>query len=80
MPAATATDWLTAAAIGTSVLPLLAAAAVAADHDWHLPHLSPAGVVDTAEHTAAQLRLHAVALLLLLAWHLEPKEPTPRTT
>jgi hypothetical protein len=74
MPAATATDWLTAAAIGTPPLPRLAAAAFAADHDWHLPHVDVAPAAAAAERAAQWARLHTLALQLLLAWHLEPKE------
>jgi len=72
MHAATASEWLLAAAIGTTPLPVLAAAVHYADRD--LPHLSLHGAVNAAEHAAQWTRLHTVHLLLLIAWHLEPKE------
>lgn len=76
MNAATATEWLTAAAIGTSTLPLLAAAAAAAGSDWQLPHLSLAPAVETAEQAVQAAGLRAAAWLLVLAWHLETREAT----
>jgi hypothetical protein len=72
MNAATTTEWLLAAAIGTIPLPVLAAAVHFADRD--LPHLSLHGAVNAAEHAAQWTRLQAVALLMFLAWHLQPKE------
>lgn len=74
MNAASPTDWLTAAAVGTTTLPLLAAAAVAADRDWHLPHVSLAPAAATAEQAVQAACLQAAAWLLVLAWHLGPKE------
>ena len=74
MNAATVPEWITAAAIGTSTLPLLAAAVVAADRDWQLPHVSLAPAVASAEQAVQAARLQAAALLLVLAWHLGPKE------
>lgn len=74
MSAASLPEWLAAGAVGAGTLPLLAAAAFAADHDWHLPHVDVTPAVTAAEHAAQWARLHAVALLLLLAWHLDPKE------
>jgi hypothetical protein len=72
--AASLPEWLAAGAVGATTLPLLAAAAFAADHDWHLPHVDVAPAAAAAERAAQWARLHTVALLLLLAWHLEPKE------
>ncbi|MFC8986902.1 hypothetical protein [Streptomyces sp. NPDC057115] len=74
MNAATTGEWLAAAAIGTSTLPLLAAAVVAAERDWHLPHMSLAPAAATAEQAVQAARLQAAAWLLVLAWHLGPKE------
>jgi hypothetical protein len=80
MPAATATEWLTAAAIGTTTLPPLWLVAHLAGRD--LPHVSldPARAVahrahDAAEQAAQRARVQLVAWLLVLACHLEqPQE------
>lgn len=74
MPAATATEWLTAAAIGTSSFLPIAAAVLLADRDLHLPHVSLAGVENAAEQAALKVRLALAAWLLVLAWHLESGE------
>lgn len=75
MPAATAAEWLTAAAIGTATLPPLWLAAHLAGRD--LPHVSlnPARAAahrahDAAEHAAQRTRLQLEAWLLNLSWHL----------
>lgn len=79
MPAATAAEWLTAAAIGTGSFLPIAAAVHFAGHD--LPHVSldPARAAahrahDAAEQTALKARLRLAAWLLVLACHLETKE------
>jgi hypothetical protein len=80
MPAATAAEWLTAAAIGTTTLPPLWLAAHLAGRD--LPHVSldPARNAahrahDAAEQAAQRARVQLVAWLLVLACHLEqPQE------
>jgi hypothetical protein len=81
MPAATATEWLTAAAIGTGAFLPIAAATFAAGRD--LPHVSldPARhaahrVHDAAEQAALKARLRMAAWLLAIAWHLEAKGVT----
>ncbi|MFC8985142.1 hypothetical protein [Streptomyces sp. NPDC057115] len=74
MTAATVPEWLVAAAIGTSTLPLLALTAIAADRDWHLPHITLTPATATAGHAVQAARIQAAAWLLLLAWHLGPKE------
>ena len=82
MPAATATEWLTAAAIGTGSFLPIAAAVYFAGSDFHLPHVSlaPARAAahrahDAAEQTALKARLQLLAWLMVLACHLEqPQE------
>ena len=63
MNAATASDWLTALAIGTAAFLPIAAAAFAAGTD--LPNLSRTGAHNTTDRAR---------LLLALAQHLESKE------
>ncbi|MFD6324230.1 hypothetical protein ACFWOL_15470 [Streptomyces sp. NPDC058442] len=63
MNAATATEWLTALAIGTAAFLPIAAATFAAGID--LPNLSRDGMRDTVERAR---------LLLALAQHLETRE------
>ena len=72
MNAATPTEWITAAAIGTSTLPLLALAAHCADRD--LPHPSLNTVHETAAAASEWTRMQLAAWLLLIAWHIGPKE------
>ncbi|MCI4143018.1 hypothetical protein [Streptomyces sp. MMS20-AI2-20] len=74
MTAASLPEWLAAGAVGAGTLPLLAAAAVAANHDWHLPHLPLDAVESAAEQAAQRVRLQLAAWLLVLAWHLESGE------
>jgi hypothetical protein len=70
MSAATPAEWLAAAAIGTGALPLLAAAAIAAERDVHLPHVDLAPAAAAAERAAQRARLRLAAWLVILAWHL----------
>lgn len=82
MPAATATEWLTAAAIGTGAFaPGALLVVLTAGSDYKLPHVSldPARAAahrahDAAEQTAQRARLQLVAWLLVLACHMEPEE------
>jgi hypothetical protein len=74
--AATAPEWLTAAAIGTSTLPLLAATAYAANRDLHLPHVGMAPAVAAAGQAIQRARIQLAAWLLLLSWHLQLEEAT----
>ncbi|MFF7313381.1 hypothetical protein [Streptomyces sp. NPDC008137] len=83
MPAATATEWLTAAAIGATTLPPLWLVAHLAGSDYQLPHVSlaPARAAahrahDAAEHAALKARVRMAAWLLVIAWHLETREAT----
>jgi len=76
MPAATAAEWLTAAAIGTGSFLLIAVAVHFAGHD--LPHVSlaPARAAahrahDATEQAAQRARLQLAAWLLNLAWRLD---------
>jgi hypothetical protein len=71
MAAATAAEWLTAAAIGTGVFPLFAAAVYAAHLEVQLPHVPWARARDAAEHGAVRARLQLAAWLMVLACHLE---------
>jgi hypothetical protein len=78
--AATAAEWLTAAAIGTATLPPLWLVAHFAGHD--LPHVSlaPARAAAHRAHDAAEqivqwARLQLLAWLMAVACHLEqPQE------
>jgi hypothetical protein len=70
MAAATVPEWLAAAAIGTSALPLLAAAAIAAERDVHLPHVDLTPALEAAERATQRARLRLAAWLVVLAWHL----------
>ncbi|MFD8251944.1 hypothetical protein [Streptomyces werraensis] len=74
MSAASLPEWLAAGAVGAGTLPLLAAAAVAANRDWHLPHLPVDAIESAAEQAAQRVRLQLAAWLLVLAWHLESGE------
>ncbi|NEE06906.1 hypothetical protein G3M58_10660 [Streptomyces sp. SID7499] len=82
MAAATAAEWLTAAALGAGAYVPLAALVVAnAGRDFHMPHVSldPARTAahrahDAAEHAALKARLQLAAWLLALSCHLEMKE------
>jgi hypothetical protein len=71
MAAATAAEWLTAAAIGTGVFPLFAAAVYAAHLDVQLPHVPWDKARDAAEQAAQRARLQLAAWLMVLAYHLE---------
>ena len=82
MAAATAAEWLTAAAIGAGTyVPLAALVVASAGSDFHLPHVSfdPARAAahrahDTDEQAALRARFQLAAWLLFLACHLEMKE------
>jgi hypothetical protein len=81
MPAATATEWLTAAAIGAGAyVPLAALVVASAGSDFHLPHMSLAPALDAAQraHAAAEqaalrARLQLEVRLVDLAWHLQQR-------
>ncbi|MGA5208979.1 hypothetical protein ACPCSB_04635 [Streptomyces pseudogriseolus] len=74
MNAASLPQWLAAGAVGAGTLPLLAAAAVAANRDLHLPHVDVAPAVAAADRAAQRARVQLAAWLLLLAWHLETRK------
>jgi hypothetical protein len=64
--AATTSEWLAAAAIGTASLLPFAAAVRIAGHDFHT----------TAKQATQWAHLQAAAWLLVLAWHLGPEGTT----
>jgi hypothetical protein len=80
MPAATAAEWLTAAAIGTGAFLPGALVILGLDHQLPRVSLAPARAVahrahDAAEHAALKARVQLAAWLLVLACHLEqPQE------
>lgn len=85
MPAATATEWLTAAAIGTAGFVPGALLILGLDHDLRprMPHLSldqartaAHRAHDATEQAALKARLQLAAWLLVIAWHLESKGAT----
>lgn len=74
MNAASLPEWLAAGAVGVGTLPFLAAAAYAANHDLHLPHLPVDAIESAADRAAQRVRMQLAAWLLVLAWHLESGE------
>ncbi|MFJ8049273.1 hypothetical protein [Streptomyces luteogriseus] len=81
MPAASAAEWLGAAAIGTGSFLPIAVAVHFAGSEFHLPHVSldPTRTAahrahDAAEQAALKARLQLLAWLMALACHLETKE------
>ncbi|MEU7381512.1 hypothetical protein AB0A91_16220 [Streptomyces sp. NPDC042207] len=75
MAAATATDWLTAAAFGIGSFIPGALLILALDHDLtpRLPHVDLEPARAAAERAARRARLTLATWLLALAWHLESR-------
>lgn len=75
MPASSASEWLTATAIGTGAFVPIALTILSTDHDLRprMPHVSLTPAVEVAERAVLRARLTVAAWLLVLAWHLEPQ-------
>jgi hypothetical protein len=75
MSAATAAEWLTAAAIGTAGFIPGALLILGLDHDLRprMPHVNLAPVGAAVVDTGQWLRVHLAALLRLIAFHMEPQ-------
>ncbi|MGY0067680.1 hypothetical protein ACWZEH_12810 [Streptomyces sp. QTS137] len=76
MNAATTGEWLGAAVIGLSALPLYTAAIYAAHLDLHMPHVPWNKAKAATTRAAARTRLRLAAWLMVLAWHLDAREAT----
>ncbi|MFE7232522.1 hypothetical protein ACFVAF_18050 [Streptomyces sp. NPDC057596] len=80
MAAATAAEWLTAAAIGTGAFVPGALLILSLDHDLtpRLPHVDLEPARAAAERAAQRARVRLAAWLLVLAWHLEEPKGAAR--
>ncbi|MFJ1964860.1 hypothetical protein [Streptomyces massasporeus] len=78
MAAATAAEWLTAAAIGTGAFIPGALLILSLDHDLtpRMPHVNLAPVGAAVVDAGQWLRVHLAALLRLIAFHMEPQGGT----
>lgn len=75
MHAATASEWFTAAAIGSAGFVPGALLILSLDHDLRprLPRINVAPVGAAVVDASQWLRVHLAALLRLIAFHMEPQ-------
>jgi hypothetical protein len=76
--AATTGEWIGALALGTTAFIPGALLILALDHNLRprIPHIDLTPALDTAARAMQWTRVQAAALLLLAAWHIEPKAAT----
>lgn len=76
MSAATATEWLACAGVGTAAFVPGALLILALDHDLHLPHVDVQAVSAAVERARQATARQVAAWLVALAWHITPTEAT----